>query len=161
MTTVPVPATTSPSPPPLRPRRAAIAAAAGTAVEYYEFGLYGYLATIIAPLFFPSGNPTASLLATLAVFGSAFVMRPLGGVVLGRLGDLVGRKPLLITTIAGMGTATAAVGLLPTASTAGTLAPLALLLVRLAQGFFAGGEARDRPTHARGVVAGRAPGAAA
>ncbi|QSE85236.1 MFS transporter [Rhodococcus koreensis] len=131
----------------MQPRRAAVAAAAGTAVEYYEFGVYGYLAVIIGPLFFPNDNPTASLLATLAVFGSAFVMRPLGGIVLGRLGDRVGRKPVLIATIVGMGTATAAVGLLPTAGSIGIAAPIALLLVRLAQGFFAGGEVTGSATY--------------
>lgn len=131
----------------MKPRRAAVAAAAGTAVEYYEFGVYGYLAVIIGPLFFPNDNPTASLLATLAVFGSAFVMRPLGGIVLGRLGDRIGRKPVLITTVVGMGTATAVVGLLPTAESIGLLAPLALLLVRLAQGFFAGGEVTGSATY--------------
>lgn len=136
-----------PAPRRMQPRRAAIAAAAGTAVEYYEFGVYGYLAVIIGPLFFPSDNPTASLLATLAVFGSAFVMRPLGGIVLGRLGDRIGRKPVLITTVVGMGTATAVVGLLPTAGSIGLLAPLALLLVRLAQGFFAGGEVTGSATY--------------
>ncbi|MFC9357012.1 MFS transporter [Rhodococcus sp. NPDC057014] len=151
MTTVPasVPHTGDhlPAPPPMQPRRAAVAAAAGTAVEYYEFGVYGYLAVIIGPLFFPNDNPTASLLATLAVFGSAFVMRPLGGIVLGRLGDRIGRKPVLITTIVGMGTATAAVGLLPTAGSIGIAAPIALLLVRLAQGFFAGGEVTGSATY--------------
>ncbi|MFF2109441.1 MFS transporter [Rhodococcus koreensis] len=151
MTTVPasVPHTGDhlPAPPPMQPRRAAVAAAAGTAVEYYEFGVYGYLAVIIGPLFFPNDNPTASLLATLAVFGSAFVMRPLGGIVLGRLGDRVGRKPVLIATIVGMGTATAAVGLLPTAGSIGIAAPIALLLVRLAQGFFAGGEVTGSATY--------------
>ncbi|SNS95653.1 MFS transporter [Rhodococcoides kyotonense] len=132
---------------PKNARRAAFAAAAGTAVEYYEFGVYGYLAVVIGPLFFPSDNPTASLLSTLAVFGSAFLMRPLGGIVLGRLGDRIGRKPVLITTVIGMGTATAVVGLLPTAETIGVLAPLALLLVRLAQGFFAGGEVTGSATY--------------
>ncbi|MGW6331061.1 MFS transporter [Nocardia rhamnosiphila] len=151
MTTIPtstcVEGAHPPAPRRMQPRRAAIAAAAGTAVEYYEFGVYGYLAVIIGPLFFPSDNPTASLLATLAVFGSAFVMRPLGGIVLGRLGDRIGRKPVLITTVVGMGTATAVVGLLPTAGSIGLLAPLALLLVRLAQGFFAGGEVTGSATY--------------
>ena len=131
----------------LHPRRAALAAAAGTAVEYYEFGVYGYLAVIIGPRFFPSDNPTASLLSTLAVFGSAFLMRPLGGIMLGRLGDRIGRKPVLITTVVGMGSATAIVGLLPTAGSIGILAPLALLIVRLAQGFFAGGEVTGSATY--------------
>lgn len=151
MTTVQAPVPdkggTAPSAPAQRPRRAALAAAAGTAVEYYEFGVYGYLAVVIGPLFFPNDNPTASLLATLAVFGSAFLMRPLGGIVLGRLGDRIGRKPVLIATVVGMGTATAAVGLLPTAGSIGVLAPLALLLIRLAQGFFAGGEVTGSATY--------------
>lgn len=149
MTTIPTSTRVEGGHPPgtVPPRRAAIAAAAGTAVEYYEFGVYGYLAVIIGPLFFPNDNPTASLLATLAVFGSAFVMRPLGGIVLGRLGDRIGRKPVLITTVVGMGTATAVVGLLPTAESIGLLAPLALLLVRLAQGFFAGGEVTGSATY--------------
>ncbi|WP_344949405.1 MFS transporter [Actinomadura miaoliensis] len=130
-----------------RPRKAAVAAAAGTAIEYYEFGVYGYLAVVIGPHFFPGDDPTASLLATLAVFGSAFLMRPLGGIVLGRLGDRVGRKPVLILTVVGMGSATAAVGMLPSASTIGLAAPLALLVVRLAQGFFAGGEVTGSATY--------------
>ncbi|MFD5752017.1 MFS transporter [Streptomyces sp. NPDC127033] len=128
------------------PRRAAMAAAAGTAIEYYEFGVYSYLAVVIGPHFFPGDDPTATLLATLAVFGSAFLMRPLGGIVLGRLGDRVGRKPVLILTVVGMGSATAAIGLLPTAGTIGVAAPVALLLIRLAQGFFAGGEVTGSAT---------------
>ncbi|MEV7867741.1 MFS transporter [Streptomyces sp. NPDC088124] len=128
-------------------RRAAMAAAAGTAIEYYEFGVYSYLAVVIGPHFFPSDDPTATLLATLAVFGSAFLMRPLGGIVLGRLGDRVGRKPVLILTVVGMGSATAAIGLLPTAGTIGVAAPVALLLIRLTQGFFAGGEVTGSATY--------------
>lgn len=139
--------TTAPAGTPRRSRRAAVAAAAGTAIEYYEFGVYGYLAVVIGPHFFPDDDPTASLLATLAVFGSAFLMRPLGGIVLGRLGDRLGRKPVLILTVVGMGTATAAVGLLPTAETIGVAAPIGLLLVRLAQGFFAGGEVTGSATY--------------
>jgi MFS transporter, MHS family, proline/betaine transporter len=121
-------------------RKAAVAAAAGTAIEYYEFGVYGYMAAIIGPLFFPADEPTAALLSVLAIFGSAFLMRPIGGIVLGRLGDRVGRRSVLLTTVIGMGIATAAVGLLPVASVAGVLSPITLLLVRLAQGFFSGAE---------------------
>jgi MFS transporter, MHS family, proline/betaine transporter len=121
-------------------RKAALAAAAGTAIEYYEFGVYGYMASIIGPLFFPAGNATAALLSVLAIFGTAFLMRPVGGIVLGRLGDKVGRRSVLIVTVIGMGVATGAVGVLPTASLVGGLAPVALLMVRLAQGFFAGAE---------------------
>ncbi|OLM12832.1 MFS transporter [Pseudonocardia sp. Ae505_Ps2] len=146
----------TPSPSSARSRRAALAAASGTAVEYYEFGVYGYLAVVIGPLFFPSADPVASLLSTLAVFGSAFLMRPLGGIVLGRLGDRLGRKPVLVFTITGMGTATALVGLLPTAATAGLLAPALLVLARLAQGFLAGGEVTGSATYlAESSPAGR------
>ena len=121
-------------------RKAAIAASAGTAIEYYEFGLYGYMAATIGPLFFPSTDATASLLAILAVFGSAFLMRPIGGIVLGRLGDRIGRRGILLVTVIGMGIATGLIGLLPTAATVGIAAPLMLLVIRLVQGFFAGGE---------------------
>ncbi len=136
-------------------RRAALAAAAGTAIEYYEFGVYGYLAGTIGPLFFPGDSATASLLAILAVFGSAFLMRPVGGIVLGRLGDRLGRRAILLVTVIGMGVATGLVGLLPTAASGGLAAPVLLLLIRLAQGFFAGGEV----TGAAAYVAESAPAA--
>ena len=125
----------------------------GTAIEYYEFGVYGYMAATIGPLFFPSTDATASLLAILAVFGSAFLMRPIGGIVLGRLGDRIGRRGILLVTVIGMGVATAAIGLLPVASTAGIAAPILLLAIRLVQGFFAGGEV----TGAAAYVAESAP----
>lgn len=146
-------------------RRAAVAAATGTAVEYYEFGIYGYMAAIIAPLFFPSEQPTAALLASLAVFGSAFLTRPLGGILLGRLGDRIGRRAVLLTTVIGMGASTALIGLLPTAAQAGILAPGLLVLIRLAQGFFAGAEvvgaaafvAESSPAHRRGFFGAFTP----
>lgn len=121
-------------------KRAALASATGTAVEYYEFGVYGFMATIIAPLFFPSDNAAAALLATLAVFGSAFLIRPLGGILLGRLADRIGRRKVLLSTVIGMGTATAMIGMLPTTAQIGIAAPILLVLIRLTQGFFAGGE---------------------
>ncbi|WP_186200573.1 MFS transporter [Burkholderia gladioli] len=117
-------------------RKAALAAAAGTAIEYYEFGVYGYMAALIGPLFFPADNPTAALLSILAIFGSAFLMRPIGGIVLGRLGDRVGRRAVLLVTVLGMGVATA-----------GVAAPVALLLARLAQGFFSGAEVTGAATY--------------
>ena len=134
-------------------RKAALAASVGTAIEYYEFGVYGYMAATIGPLFFPSADATASLLAILAVFGSAFLMRPIGGIVLGRLGDRIGRRGILLVTVIGMGIATAAIGLLPVAATAGLVAPTLLLCIRLIQGFFAGGEV----TGAAAYVAESAP----
>ncbi|MEV7135576.1 MFS transporter [Arthrobacter sp. NPDC093128] len=129
------------------PRRAAIAAMVGTAIEYYEFGVYGYLAVVISPLFFPSAEPATALLSTLAVFGSAFLIRPLGGIILGRLGDLFGRRIVLLVTVIGMGTATASTGLLPTHETVGLWSPVLLLVVRLFQGFFAGGEVTGAATY--------------
>ena len=146
-------------------KRAATASATGTAVEYYEFGVYGYMAVIIGPLFFPGDNPTASLLAALAVFGSSFLIRPLGGVLLGRLGDRIGRRKVLLTTVIGMGLATAAIGLLPTTAQVGILAPILLVLMRLTQGFFAGAEvigaaafvAESSPTGRRGFFGAFTP----
>nr|WP_290447687.1 MFS transporter [Pseudomonas sp. 21LCFQ02] len=146
-------------------RKAAIAACTGTAVEYYEFGVYGYMAAVIAPLFFPGGNPTAALLASLAVFGSAFLTRPLGGIILGRLGDRIGRRGVLLTTVIGMGVSTALIGFLPTAAQAGIIAPILLVLIRLAQGFFAGAEvvgaaafvAESAPAHRRGFFGSFTP----
>jgi MHS family proline/betaine transporter-like MFS transporter len=123
-----------------RARRAAVAAFLGTAIEYYEFGVYGYLAVILGPLFFPSASSSVSLLSALAVWGTSFFIRPLGGMILGRLGDRFGRRPILMLTVIGMGGATALTGMLPTHSSVGFLAPLLLLLFRLIQGFFAGGE---------------------
>jgi MFS transporter, MHS family, proline/betaine transporter len=146
-------------------KRAATASATGTAVEYYEFGVYGYMAVIIGPLFFPGDNPTASLLAALAVFGSSFLIRPLGGVLLGRLGDKIGRRKVLLTTVVGMGIATAGIGLLPTTAQVGILAPMLLVLMRLTQGFFAGAEvigaaafvAESSPTGRRGFFGAFTP----
>jgi MFS transporter, MHS family, proline/betaine transporter len=146
-------------------RKAAIAAITGTSIEYYEFGVYGYLAVTISPLFFPGTDPTAALLSTLAVFGSSFLVRPLGGILLGRLGDRIGRRSVLLLTVIGMGSATAATGLLPTHGSVGLLAPAALLVVRLLQGFFAGGEvtgsaayvAESAPAGRRGFFGGFTP----
>ncbi|MCZ3378423.1 MFS transporter [Rhizobium sp. AG207R] len=146
-------------------QRAALAAAAGSAIEYYEFGIYGYMAVFLSQIFFPSGDQTAALLSTFAVFGSAFLVRPAGGLILGMLGDRVGRRGVLIVTVVGMGMATAGIGILPTTATAGYIAPLLLVLLRLAQGFFAGGEvvgaaafiAESAPTGRRGFYGSATP----
>jgi MFS family permease len=115
-------------------RRVLIAASLGTLFEWYDFYLYGSLAIFFGSLFFPPGNPTAQLLASLATFGAAFGVRPLGAVVFGYLGDLVGRKYTFLITMVTMGSATALVGLLPTYASAGLLATLLLVLLRLLQG---------------------------
>ncbi|MEV8195334.1 MFS transporter [Rhodococcus pyridinivorans] len=122
-------------------RQVSLASGVGTLIEYYEFGVYGFAAVVIAPQFFPSESPATSLLSALAVFGVAYVARPLGGIVFGRIGDHRGRKHALIGTLLCMGVSTAALGLLPTYATVGILAPALLILVRLLQGLSAGGEA--------------------
>ena len=120
-------------------KRAIIAAGVGHLLEWYEFTIYGYMALIISRKFFPV-NETTSLLLTFATFGLGFVARPLGGFVLGRLGDTHGRKPVMLATFFIMALSTAAMGLLPTFETAGIAAPILLVIVRLLQGFSLGGE---------------------
>ncbi|MGL9623203.1 MFS transporter [Bradyrhizobium sp. U531] len=115
-------------------------ASLGSVVEYYDFALYGLLASTISPLFFPNQSSAEGLLVTLAIFGSAFIVRPIGGLVFGWLGDRRGRNSTLIFTVLGTGISSAAIGLLPTYANVGLLAGIALLTCRLAQGFFAGGE---------------------
>jgi MFS transporter, MHS family, proline/betaine transporter len=121
-------------------RKAVTGASIGNAVEWFDFAIYGFLATFIAASFFPSGNETAALLNTFAIFAAAFFMRPLGGLVFGPLGDRIGRQRVLALVILLMAAATVAIGLLPTYSAIGVAAPLLLLLMRCLQGFSAGGE---------------------
>ncbi|QFU91089.1 MFS transporter [Amycolatopsis sp. YIM 10] len=121
-------------------RRAALAAAVGTAIEYYDFAIYGYLAVVLAPLFFPGQDGLLGVLSTLGVVSSGFIARPLGGLFFGRLGDRRGRKAVLMATVTLMGAATTLTGLLPTFASAGMAAPILLTLLRIVQGFSAGGE---------------------
>src|SRR5438046_6385978 len=116
------------------------ASAAGTIIEWYDFYLYATLTPFLAPIFFPSDNPTASLLAAFATYAAGFLVRPFGAVVFGRIGDVVGRKYAFLMTISIMGVATVIVGLLPTYASIGILAPTILLILRLAQGLALGGE---------------------
>ncbi len=116
------------------------ASSAGTLIEWYDFFVYGALATIIAGHFFPKDNPTAGLLLTLATFATGFVVRPFGAIVFGHLGDLVGRKYTFLLTLLLMGGATFAIGLLPDYENIGITAPIALVLLRLVQGLALGGE---------------------
>jgi len=127
--------------------RSAIAAGLGSAIEYYDFQLYAVLAVSISPLFFPNQSPETALLSTLLIFGGAFVVRPLGGIFFGWLGDRHGRRTALLVTVIGMGFATACLGLLPGYLTLGVLAPYLLLALRFAQGFFAGGEVTGAATY--------------
>ena len=116
------------------------AASAGTLIEWYDFYLFGSLATILSTHFFPGENPTAGFLKTLAIFASGFVVRPFGALVFGRLGDLVGRKYTFLVTLVLMGGSTFLIGLLPGYAEIGVFAPLALTLLRLVQGLALGGE---------------------
>lgn len=121
-------------------RRVSIAAAAGTIIEWFDFGVYGFFAPDIASTFFPSSDSIAGLLQTFAVFAVAFALRPLGGALFGSLGDRIGRNRVLALTVLLMSTATAAIGILPTYTTVGLLAPGLLVLARCVQGLSAGGE---------------------
>ncbi len=116
------------------------AAVVGTVVEYYDFGIYGYMATMVATLFFVSENDTAALLGTFAAFAVAFFLRVPGGIFFGHIGDKFGRKTALSWTILLMVIATAAMGLMPTYATLGVWATVLLVLARCLQGFAAGGE---------------------
>ncbi len=116
------------------------AASAGTMIEWYDFFVFGLLATVMAGHFFPAQNETAALLNQLGVFATGFIVRPFGALVFGRLGDLVGRKHTFLVTLVLMGGSTVAIGLLPTYQQAGILAPALLILLRLIQGLSIGGE---------------------
>lgn len=116
------------------------ASSLGTLIEWYDFYIFGSLATIISTKFFPSGNPTAALLSTLATFAAGFVVRPFGALFFGRLGDLVGRKYTFLVTLIIMGLSTFLIGCVPAYETIGFLAPVLVLLLRLLQGLALGGE---------------------
>ncbi|MFD1310478.1 MULTISPECIES: glycine betaine/L-proline transporter ProP [Streptomyces] len=136
--------------PPVRPevtvtdpalvKRAVKAAALGNAMEWFDFGVYSYIAVTLGKVFFPSGNPTAQLLSTFGAFAAAFLVRPLGGMVFGPLGDRIGRQKVLALTMIMMAAGTFAIGLIPSYATIGVGAPLLLLAARLVQGFSTGGE---------------------
>ncbi|MCI2959631.1 MHS family MFS transporter [Agromyces atrinae] len=127
---------------PANPRsRVLLASLIGTTIEFYDFYVYATAAVLVFPhLFFPSDDPTTSLLSSFAVFGAAMVARPLGAIVFGHLGDKVGRKATLVGALLTMGIATFLIGALPTYALVGWLAPFLLVVLRLAQGFALGGE---------------------
>jgi len=148
-------------------RRAIAGTAIGNFTEWYDFGVYGFLATTIARVFFPggaSGSP-AQLIGAFATLAAAFVVRPFGGMLFGPLGDRIGRKRVLMMTILLMALATTATGLLPGYATAGIWAPVLLLLLRLVQGFSTGGEyvgamiyiGEHAPDRRRGALSGWLP----
>src|SRR5215217_9706627 len=100
-------------------------------IEWYDFYIFGSLAVIIAPLFYPEGNDTLALIAYLSTFAVGFVVRPFGALFFGRIGDLVGRKYAFLVTLLIMGAATALIGALPTYHTIGMAAPALLILIRI------------------------------
>lgn len=123
------------------PRRAATAAWIGSALEYYDFFIYGTAAALVfGRLFFSDSDPVVGTLLAIGTFGVGYLARPLGAVVLGHLGDRVGRKQVLVFTVFLMGGSTVLVGCLPTSEVIGPVAPLLLIMLRLCQGFSAGGE---------------------
>jgi MFS transporter, MHS family, proline/betaine transporter len=136
-----------------------LAAVIGNVLEWYDFAVYAYMATIIAKQFFPAQDETSSLLSTFAAFGVGFVVRPLGGIVIGRMGDVRGRKAALILTIVLMAAGTVMIGLVPPYSSIGVAAPVLIVIARLLQGFSAGGEwggstafiVEWAPAHSRGL----------
>lgn len=132
----PAPATVSTT----RRRRAFIGATVGHLIEWYDYGIYGFLAVFIGNAFFDSSNPVASLLSSFAVFALSFFIRPLGGIFFGPLGDRIGRKKTLLVVLVLMAGSTFTIGLLPTQAAIGVAAPVLLILVRCVQGFSAGGE---------------------
>jgi len=131
-------------------RRAAIGSSVGSALEYYDFALYSLAAALVfGPLFFPASIPTTGLILSFATYFVGFAVRPIGGIVFGRLGDRLGRKVVLMTTIIMMGAASTGIGLLPTygdnpgdwyGSGVGVLAPILLIMLRIVQGLGAGAE---------------------
>lgn len=138
-------------------------------MEWFDFAIYGFFATAIGTNFFPSSSPTASLLSTLAVYGVAFLMRPVGGFVIGAIGDRRGRRFALMLSVVLMGLATALIALLPSYAAIGVAAPVLLVLLRCVQGFSAGGEwtgsaaflVESAPSNRRGVTASVIPMTAA
>src|SRR5262245_933637 len=120
--------------------RTVVAGAVGNVLEWYDFALFGFLAPVIAPLFFPSESRLASLLDTYGAFALGFFMRPLGGVLFGHIGDRLGRKQALLWSVLLMAVPTTLLGVLPTYAEVGLLAPLLLTLIRMLQGLSVGGE---------------------
>ena len=134
------------------------ASSMGTMIEWYDFYIFGSLAVVISTKFFPSDNPTAAFLSTLATFAAGFVVRPFGALFFGRLGDIIGRKYTFMATLLLMGGSTFLIGCIPSYETIGFLAPLLVLILRLLQGLALGGEyggaatyvAEHAPAHQKG-----------
>jgi MFS transporter, MHS family, proline/betaine transporter len=134
------PPTKPPQADPSTMKRAMAAGIIGHFVEWYDYGIYAYVATTLAAVFYASSDPTAGLLAVFATFAVAFFARPLGGLFFGSLADRIGRQRCLATVVVLMSLCTFAIGVLPGYATVGVAAPILLLAARILQGFSAGGE---------------------
>ncbi|WP_028694287.1 glycine betaine/L-proline transporter ProP [Pseudomonas cremoricolorata] len=121
-------------------RKAISAAALGNAMEWFDFGVYGFVAFVLGKVFFPNADPSVQMIAALATFSVPFLLRPLGGVVFGAIGDRLGRQKVLAATIIIMSLSTFAIGIIPSYESIGIWAPILLLLAKMAQGFSVGGE---------------------
>ncbi|MFJ3029195.1 MFS transporter [Curtobacterium sp. NPDC087080] len=121
-------------------RRAVSGMVVGNTMEWYDVGVYGYLAVTMGKVFLPTAEPSVQILFSLGVFAATYVARPLGGIVFGRLGDRLGRQKVLATTLVLMASSTFLIGVLPAWSTIGAIAPVVLVVLKLAQGFSTGGE---------------------
>ena len=144
-------------------RRTTLAAAIGNTVETYDYAVYGFLATVLAKIFFPAWSPGAALLSSFAVFGSAFLARPAGALIFGPLADRLGRRPALVASLLLMAGASTLIGLLPPTESIGIAAPIVLVLLRFTQGLAGGVEyttaiiyvAEFAPPHRRGALSSR------
>jgi len=121
-------------------RRVILAGLIGNVMEWYDFAVYGYFATVIGQQFFPTDDPAVSLIAAFGAFAAGFLVRPLGGLIFGRIGDLVGRQRALTISVMAMAIPTVLIGCLPTYETIGAAAPVAIVLLRIVQGLSVGGE---------------------
>ena len=143
-------------------KRVVVASSAGTAFEWYDFFIFGSLATTIQKVFFAGLDPTAGLIAALGLFAAGFAFRPLGAIIFGVIGDRLGRKGAFLATVSLMGAATFLIGVLPTYATAGIISPVLLILLRILQGIALGGEyggaaiyvAEHAPNDRRGATTG-------
>ena len=135
-----MPLMTSPALSPRELRRVVVAAAVGNIIEWYDFYVFGSLAAILSVKFFEPSHPVAALLSTIALFSIGFLIRPLGALLFGRIGDLVGRKYTFLVTLSGMGISTALIGVVPTYARIGLAAAILLFILRLVQGLCLGGE---------------------
>ncbi|MBT0727144.1 glycine betaine/L-proline transporter ProP [Rosenbergiella australiborealis] len=123
-----------------RLKKAITAAALGNAMEWFDFGVYGYVATVLGKVFFPNASPGIQIIAALATFSVPFIVRPIGGMFFGKLGDKYGRQQILAMTIILMTLSTFCIGLIPSYATIGIWAPILLLIAKMVQGFSVGGE---------------------